>query len=90
MDENQAKLFTLLIDIHDKIGTIRSDISKIETDLKEHMRRTAVAEDRIEAAERELSKKIAVLQKGHYMVQGAILLLSLLGIVAGIYNHISR
>jgi regulator of replication initiation timing len=86
--DDQAKIFTLLIEIHEKIGTVRSDISKIETDLKEHMRRTAVAEDRIEATERQLGKKIASLQKAHYMVQGALAFIGLIGVIAAIYNHL--
>jgi hypothetical protein len=88
--DDQTKLFTLLIDIHDKIGTVRSDISKIEADIREHIRRTAIAEARIEAAERELSSKIATLQKGHYMVQGALALITLIGVIAGIYSHLSH
>lgn len=86
--DDQAKIFTLLIEIHEKIGTVRSDISKIEADIREHIRRTAIAEARIEAAERELTSKIAILQKGHYMVQGALALLSIIGVVAAIYSHL--
>jgi regulator of replication initiation timing len=86
MDE--TKVFELLINIHKEIGVIKSDISKIETDLKEHMRRTAVAEDRIEATERQLGKKIASLQKAHYMVQGALAFIGLIGVIAAIYNHL--
>lgn len=87
--DDQAKIFTLLIEIHEKIGTVRSDISKIEADIREHIRRTAIAEARIEAAELKLSEKIASLQKGHYMVQGALALLSIIGVVAAIYSHLA-
>lgn len=85
MDENQTKVFTILLEISDKIGTIRSDIGKIEGDLKEHIRRTAVAESRLD----KVDEKLSTLQKSYYMVQGAITLVSIIGVLAAIYAHLS-
>lgn len=83
--DDQAKIFELLINIHKEIGIVQSDIAKIEADLREHMRRTAIAESRIEATERALSKKIEGLQRGHYMVQGALALIAIIGTLVGIW-----
>lgn len=77
MDE--SKVYTILLEIHKQMGVISSDISKVEIDLKEHMRRTAVVEANIEA-----------LNRSYYRLQGAFGLVSLLATCAAIYHYVFR
>lgn len=85
MDE---PVYKLLLEIHKEMGIIKSDIAKMEVDLREHMRRTAVAEDRIDRLSEKHSAEITKLQKGHYMVQGALALITLIGVIVSIYTKL--
>lgn len=81
---DDAKVYTLLLEMYKELGVIKSDVTKIEANLAEHMRRTAIAENRLDKTD----KKYASLQKSYYMVQGALALVTIIGVVAGIYNHL--
>ncbi len=74
MDENSYKL---LLAIHKEMGIISSDVAKIEVDVKEHMRRTAIAEGNIE-----------VLHRAYYRLQGAFALVSFIATVTAIYHYL--
>jgi hypothetical protein len=62
----------LLLDVHGKVTTLVSDVSETKTNLKEHMRRTAINEARIE-----------MVQKQIYYVQGA---LAFVVLIASLYK----
>lgn len=55
-------------DLYDILLPMQSDISALKTDMREHMRRTAVAES-----------DISMLKRGQWMFLGALTLFTLLG-----------
>jgi hypothetical protein len=76
----------MLINMLERQGEIKNAIGRVEENLKEHMRRTANVEGQIAvlwSKHGENSMKIA-------KAQGAIALLSLLSLVAGLTISISK
>lgn len=55
-------------DLYDILLPLASDVSALKSDMKEHMRRTAIAES-----------EIAVLKRGQWMFLGALSLFTLAG-----------
>lgn len=66
-------LHEIVVSMHRDVSIIAADIAGIKADVKEHIRRTAIAETQIER-----------LQKGMYQAQGAIALITLAGVIFGI------
>ncbi len=75
--ENQKLILELLLSIHRDMGVAKEDISALKTDVKEHIRRTIIAEI-----------KISKLEQNIFRAQGGILLLSLIGTVVAILKYI--
>lgn len=80
----------LLLDTHKDVAIIMASIAEIKADLKEHIRRTGAAESKIEALETSTGNELKSLNRAVNMVHGALALISLIGIIAGIYKTLSN
>lgn len=85
MDSSELK-DQILLDMHKEVAKITSSIAEIKVDLREHIRRTGAVEARIEDVEEDSNKKLEALNRQVYMVHGALGLISVIAIIAGIYK----
>lgn len=65
-------------DIYEVLLPMKSDIASMKSDLKEHMRRTAM-----------LEADVGVLKRGQWMFLGGITLLTVIATVAAILKNLS-
>jgi septal ring factor EnvC (AmiA/AmiB activator) len=85
MDSQELK-DQILLDTHKEVAIIKASIAEIRTDLKEHIRRTGAVESRIEQVEGQTNNELKNLNRQVSMVHGALALVSLIAILAGIYK----
>lgn len=76
MDNNSNNEINLVKEIYKEVLIHSKEVGEIKTDLREHMRRTAVAEAKITGIERQV-----------YMVHGALGLLSIAATVVAILKY---
>ena len=76
MADDKKLEYELILSVHRTTAVIASDISAIKTDLKEHIRRTTIAEQKIEH-----------LQQNMFRAQGAIILISILATIITIARY---
>jgi hypothetical protein len=65
-------------EVYDVLLPLRAEVSSIKTDLREHMRRTAMLEAQVDS-----------LRKGQYMAIGAISFLTVVATVVSILKYVS-
>lgn len=86
MDKGQVELLQeLIFKTHEEIVIIRGCLTDIRSDLAFHIARTNQLEDRTEVIEKELKW----LHKQVFLVHGAIGLVSLIALLAGIVKSLS-
>lgn len=88
MDSQELK-DQILLDTHKEVAVIKAAIAEIKVDLKEHIRRTGAAEARIEQVDTDTNKSLNKLFRQVWMVHGALGLVSLVAVIAGIYKALS-
>lgn len=77
MTHDAELLKEILLDINKEVGKASADISAIKTDLREHMRRTAILETEIKWLHRQV-----------WIAHGAILFLGFLGALIALLKNI--
>lgn len=73
MDNNES--LELLLDLHKDLSITREHLAEIKTDLKEHMKRTAI-----------LETELKFIHKQIWLAHGAIGLLSVLATIAALFK----
>lgn len=72
---NASLLEKMMVEVHKDMSVMIADIAAIKTDLKEHMRRTAVNET-----------KLQYLQKQVFMAQGAVAFIGTVATILGLWK----